>query len=105
MGAPWAKRGHLHYVGVIDKAGFNQLFIPHQSPLFSLNQSSLFLTTSTMSPSHPSNTYTIPFDPICNSPGEYATAQEKFNHQQFEKKRGSRVTLYPSFDGVYQRSA
>jgi hypothetical protein len=57
-----------------------------------------------MSPSHPTNTYTTPFDPICNGPGEYATTQEKFNCQRFEKKRGSRVTPYLSFNGVYRRS-
>jgi hypothetical protein len=58
-----------------------------------------------MSPSCPSNTYTIPFEPITNSPGEYLTTQEKFNCHQFEKKRGSRVTAYPSFTSMYQRSS
>jgi hypothetical protein len=50
------------------------------------------------------NTYTVPFEPICNSPGEFATAKEKFNLQRFVKKRGSRVTPYPSFVDVYRRS-
>jgi hypothetical protein len=51
-----------------------------------------------------SNTYTVPFDPVHNSPGEFTTAKEKFNLQQFVKKRGSRTSLYPSFVDVYHRS-
>jgi hypothetical protein len=50
------------------------------------------------------NTYTVPFNPIRNGPGEFTTAKEKFNLQQFIKKRGSRVSPYPSFVDVYQRS-
>jgi hypothetical protein len=50
------------------------------------------------------NTYTVPFDPIRNGSGEFATAREKFNLQRFVKKRGSRTTPYPSFVDVYQRS-
>jgi hypothetical protein len=50
------------------------------------------------------NTYTVPFEPIRNSPGEFATAKEKFNLQRFVKKRGSRVSPYLSFVDVYQRS-
>jgi hypothetical protein len=46
---------------------------------------------------HTTNTYTIPFNPILNGPGEFATTKEMFNHHQFEKKRGSRVSPYPSF--------
>ena len=57
-----------------------------------------------MSPTHPTNTYTIPFDPVCNSPGEFAPTKEVFNHHWFEKKRGSRATPYPSFASIYQRS-
>jgi hypothetical protein len=90
--------------GVIDKAGFNWLFIPHQSPLFPLNQSSLLLTT-TMPSSCTANTYTVLFDPVHNGPGEFATAKESFNHQWFEKKRGSRVFPYPAFTDVYHRSS
>jgi hypothetical protein len=50
------------------------------------------------------NTYTVPFNPLNNGPGEFATAKESFNCQRFVKKRGSRHTLYPSFVDVYQRS-
>jgi hypothetical protein len=50
------------------------------------------------------NTYTVPFEPIRNGPGEFATAKEKFNCQWFVNKRGSRVSPYPSFVDVYQRS-
>jgi hypothetical protein len=50
------------------------------------------------------NTYTVPFDPIRNGPGEFATTKERFNLQRFVKKRGSRTTPYPSFVDVYQRS-
>jgi hypothetical protein len=53
---------------------------------------------------HTTNTYTVPFDPIRNGPGEFAAAKEKFNLQRFVKKRGSRASPYPSFVGVYQRS-
>jgi hypothetical protein len=51
-----------------------------------------------------SNTYTVPFKPVRNSPGEFTTAKERFNLQRFIKKRGSKVTPYPSFVDVYQRS-
>jgi hypothetical protein len=51
-----------------------------------------------------SNTYTVPFDPIRNGPGEFATAKETFNRQRFVQKRGSRTAPYPSFVDVYQRS-
>jgi hypothetical protein len=50
------------------------------------------------------NTYTIPFDPVGNSKGEFTTAKESFNCQQFQHKRGSRVSLYPAFVDVYRRS-
>ena len=50
------------------------------------------------------NTYTVPFNPVHNGPGEFATAKEKFNIQRFVKKRGSRVVPYPSFVDIYQRS-
>jgi hypothetical protein len=50
------------------------------------------------------NTNTVPFEPIRNGPGEFATAKETFNCQRFVEKRGSRVSLYPSFVEVYQRS-
>jgi hypothetical protein len=54
---------------------------------------------------HASNTYTIPFNPVCNGPGEFATTKEVFNHQQFKKKRGSRVSPYPSFVDIFQGSS
>jgi hypothetical protein len=79
---------------VIDKAGFNWLFVPHQSPF----------PLSAMAPSRPTNTYTIPFDPLNNGPGEFASAKEVFNYYHFVHKRGSRVTLYPVFASVYTRS-
>jgi hypothetical protein len=72
---------------VIDKAGLNRLLVPHQSPFLSPIQSSL-LSSTTMPCT--ANTYTVPFDPIRNGPGEFATAKEKFNLQRFVKKRGSR---------------
>jgi hypothetical protein len=50
------------------------------------------------------NTYSVPFDPINNSEGEYATAKMSFNRQKFSTKRGSAVTSYPSFADVYKRS-
>ena len=50
------------------------------------------------------NTYTVPFNSICNNPGEFATARERFNIQRFVKKRGSRTAPYPSFVDIYQRS-
>jgi hypothetical protein len=86
---------------VIDKAGLNQLLVPHQSPFLSPIQSSLLFSTTMP---HTANTYTVPFDPIRNGPGEFATAKERFNLQRFVKKRGSRVSPYPSFVDVYQRS-
>jgi hypothetical protein len=108
-GIPWVfcrLRGVIRITqGLIDKAGFNQLFVPHQSPLFSLNQSSLLLLTTIMPSSHTANTYTIPFNPIHNSPGECATTKESFNCHQFEKKRGSRVSPYLIFTDVYHRSS
>jgi hypothetical protein len=50
------------------------------------------------------NTYTIPFNPVGNSKGEFATAKESFNQQRFQYRRGSRISPYPSFISVYQRS-
>ena len=50
------------------------------------------------------NTYTIPFNPISNSIGELATTKESFNRQRFQYHRGSRVTPYPAFTNIYQRS-
>jgi hypothetical protein len=50
------------------------------------------------------NTYSVPFDPINNSEGEYNTAKESFNRMKFRTKRGSSVTSYPSFAEVYKRS-
>jgi hypothetical protein len=86
---------------VIDKVGLNRLLVPHQSPFpFSIQSSLLFSTTMPRT----ANTYTVPFEPICNGPGEFATAKERFNFQWFVKKRGSRVTPYLSFVDVYQRS-
>jgi hypothetical protein len=79
---------------VIDKAGFNRLFVPHQSPF----------PLSAMAPSCPTNTYTIPFNLLNNGPGELTSAKEVFNHHHFVHKRGSRVTPYPVFASVYTRS-
>jgi hypothetical protein len=50
------------------------------------------------------STYTIPFDPVHNGPGEFASAKETYNRQRFIHKRGSRTTPYPSFVDVYGRS-
>jgi hypothetical protein len=50
------------------------------------------------------NTYTILFDPVSNTKGEFATAKESFNRQQFQHKRGSRVSPYPAFVDIYKRS-
>jgi hypothetical protein len=50
------------------------------------------------------NTYVVPFEPVRDSPGEFAFGRTRFNVQSFEKKRGSRSTPYPSFVSVYQRS-
>jgi hypothetical protein len=50
------------------------------------------------------NTYTIPFDPVGNSEGEFATAKESFNRQRFQYWRGSRVSPYPTFTSIYQWS-
>jgi hypothetical protein len=47
MGVLWAEeRSSTFCGGVIDKAGFNQLFVPHQSPSSPYNQSTLFLLYS-----------------------------------------------------------
>ena len=88
------------WVGV-DKAGFNRLLVPYQHPLPSANHLS---SSPPIAMPQVSNTYTVPFDPIRNDPGEFTTARERFNIQRFVKKRGSRVTPYPSFVDVYQRS-
>jgi hypothetical protein len=85
--------------GVIDKAGFNRLLTPYQSPFFPLNQSSIH----TIMPCT-TTTYTILFDPVHNGPGELATAKEMFNCHSFVKKRGSRVSPYPAFVDIYKRS-
>jgi hypothetical protein len=53
---------------------------------------------------HTAATYTIPFDPVHNGPGEFTTAKETFNCQWFVHKRGSRVSPYPSFVNIYQWS-
>jgi hypothetical protein len=84
---------------VIDKAGLNRLLVPHQSLFLSPIQLSLLLSTTMP---RTVNTYTVLFEPVRNGPGEFATAKEKFNLQQFVKKWGSRTTPYPSFVDVYQ---
>jgi hypothetical protein len=84
--------------GVIDKAGLNRLLVPHQSPLLS-SQPIAFLPMPVIR-----NTYSVPFDPINNSEGEYATAKMSFNRQKFRTKRGSAISSYPSFADVYKRS-
>jgi hypothetical protein len=84
--------------GVIDKAGLNRLLVPHQSPLL---------------PSHPivfhtmpviRNTYSVPFDPINNSKGEFTPTKMSYNRQKFRTKWGSAITSYPTFADVYKRS-
>ena len=85
----------------VDKAGFNQLLVPYQHPLPSTN---LLSSSPPITMPRVNNTYTIPFDPIRNSPGEFTTARERFNIQRFVKKQGSRTTPYPSFVDMYQRS-
>ena len=85
----------------VDKEGFNWLLVPYQHPLPSANylSSSLPIVIPQVN-----NTYTVPFDPVCNGPGEFATAREWFNIQRFVKKRGSRTSPYPPFVDMYQRS-
>jgi hypothetical protein len=85
--------------GVIDKVGLNRLLVPI----------TILLSQPTISPPYTimprfTSTYTIPFDPVCNGPGEFASAKETFNRQQFVHKRGSRTTPYPSFVDIYGRS-
>jgi hypothetical protein len=53
---------------------------------------------------HFTSTYTVPFDPIRNGPGEFTTAKETYNRRRFVHKRGSWTSPYPSFVDVYQRS-
>ena len=55
-------------------------------------------------PHIPTNTYTVPFDPLNNGPGEFASAKERFNHHGFVHKRGSQVIPYPEFTQVHTRS-
>jgi hypothetical protein len=106
---PWAlsgrstgREGVIHITQeVIDKTGLNRLLVPYQSPFPSPIQSSTLLFT--IMP-RTINTYTVPFEPVCNGPREFTTAKEKSNLQWFVKKRGSRTTLYPSFVDIYQRS-
>ena len=91
---------HIMRVGV-DKAGFNRLLVHYQHPPPSTNHLS---SSPPIVMPRVTNTYTVLFDPIRNGPGELATARERFNLQQFVKKRGSRTAPYPSFVDVYQRS-
>ena len=85
----------------VDKAGFNRLLVPYQHPLLSANH--LFSPPSISMP-RVNNTFVIPFEPVRDGPGEFSYARERFNIQQFVKKRGSRSAPYPSFINVYQRS-
>ena len=85
----------------VDKAGFNRLLVPYQHPLLSTNHPSS--SRSTIMP-RVNNTYIVPFEPVRDGPGEFSFARERFNIQQFVKKRGSRTASYPSFVNVYQRS-
>ena len=54
-------------------------------------------------PHAPANTYTVPFNPLNNSVGEFESAKVVFNCHQFIHKRESRVTPYPVFTRVYTR--
>ena len=60
----------------VDKVGLNWLLVPYQHPLPSTNHHS-----SSSNMPRVTNTYTVPFDPIHNGPGELATAKEKYNLQ------------------------
>ena len=88
------------WVGV-DKAGFNRLLVPYQHPLLSSNHLS---SSPPIIMPQVNNTYVIPFEPVRNGPGEFSYTKDRFNVQQFVKKRGSRTAPYPSFVDVYQRS-
>ena len=85
----------------VDKAGFNQLLVPYQHPLFSPNH--LFSSPPIAMP-RVNNTYVVPFEPVRNGPGEFSFAKDCFNIQHFVKKGGLRTAPYPSFVDVYQRS-
>ena len=85
----------------VDKAGFNQLLVPYQHPLFSTNH---ILSSPPIIMPRVTSTYVVPFEPVRDGPGESSFAKGRFNIQCFEKKRGSRTTPYPSFVDVYQRS-
>ena len=90
----------ITWVGV-DKAGFNRLLVPYQHPLLSPNHLS---SSPPISMPRVDNTYVVPFEPVCDGPGEFAYGRACFNLQRFEKKRGSRTIPYPSFVNIYQRS-
>ena len=90
----------ITWVGV-DKAGFNRLLVPYQHPLFSPNHLS---SSPPISMPRINNTYVVPFEPVHDSPGEFAYGRARFNLQRFVKKRGSRTDPYPPFVNVYQRS-
>ena len=85
----------------VDKVGFNRLLVPYQHPLLSTNH---LYSSQPITMPRVTNTYVVPFEPVCNGPGEFSYAKDRFNIQQFVKKRGSKVAPYPSFVDVYQRS-
>jgi hypothetical protein len=85
--------------GVIDKAGFNQLLVPHQSQLSSLP------FHSTLSMPAIRSSFIVPFNPLGNLGGTLVTAAQWYNHNFKRIKRGSTVSPYPDPASIYWRSA
>jgi hypothetical protein len=81
--------------GVIDKTGFNQLFIPYQSPLFSL-------LLSIMPAIH--NLYIVPFDPLGTPLPTILTATQNYNKMFKQIQWGLSATPYPDLVMVYRWS-
>jgi hypothetical protein len=86
--------------GVIDKVGFNRLFVPHQSPLVLF---SLSLSTNTSNAS-PYSSNIVSFNPLGNPQGTMFTMAQRYNHNFKHIKRGSSVSPYPEVASVYRRS-
>jgi hypothetical protein len=90
-------RGVIHIMwGVIDKAGFNWLFIPYQSPHSSLP----FLPISKMPAIHSS--YIVPFNPLGNPGGTILAAAQRYNRMFRCSKQGSATSPYSDLVLVYR---
>jgi hypothetical protein len=100
---------------LVDKVGFNRLFIPINPPSYThhhYHQSSTSMpqvrTTLADITTPPANridsTYIVPWAPVDHAVETTAYAFSRYNHHLFCHHRDNRLEPYPSVDDIYRRS-